>query len=156
VQRLRSIRRAINKNSVVQDNKNNQVADDEDHDYPSGVSDWLQDAGRRRVASAPAAAPESDDEVLGYLESLTGKKLRSRSAIDRLFREFAADEARRLRELRVRNARRHCYLLALVAVSFLHYYYWDVSLQIAALPEMKVFVPIQDRDRGIKAKVQRS
>jgi hypothetical protein len=90
------------------------------------------------------------------MESLTGRELRSRSAVDRLFREFAADEARRLREAKVRAARRHSYVLALAAAAFLNYYYWDVSLQIAALPEVKVFVPVLDRDRGVKVHIQRT
>ena len=96
------------------------------------------------------------DDVLAYLESLTGQKLRSRSAVDRLFREFAADEAGRLREAKVRAARRHTFVLALAAASFLNYYYWDVNLQIAALPEVKVFVPVLDRDRGLKGNIQRT
>jgi len=130
------------------------VADD-DYDHPLDLASWLQAAGRR-VAPASDAVAESSDDVLEYLESLTGKTLRSRTAVDRLFKEFAADEDRRLRAAKVRAARRHSYLLALVAVAFLHFYYWDVSLQIAALPEMKVFVPVQDRDRGVKGHVQRT
>lgn len=130
------------------------MADHEDSDHPLDLADWLQAAGRRRVPAAADAAAESSDDVLAYLESLTGKKLRSRSAIDRLFKEFADDEAKRVREVKVRAARRHTLLIALAVASFLHYYYWDVSLQIAALPEMKVFVPVRDRDRGVKGHVQ--
>ena len=132
------------------------MADDEDHDHSQGLANWLQDAGRRGGARVPENVAESSDDVLAYLESLTGQKLRSRSAVDRLLREFAVDEANRVRHAKVRAARQHVLLLALAALSFLHYYYWDVNLQIAALPEMKVFVPVHDRDRGVKGHVQRT
>ena len=132
------------------------MQDHEDYDHPQDLASWLQDAGRRRVAPAPVAAADSSDEVLAYLESLTGKKLRSRSAVDLLFKAFADDEAKRLRKAKVRAARRHVLLLALAALSFLHYYYWDVKLKIAALPELRVFVPVTDRDRGAKDHAQRT
>jgi hypothetical protein len=34
-------------------------------------------------------------------------------------------------------------LLAGVVGAYLHYYFWDVQLQIAALPSVTVFVPVQ-------------
>ena len=126
------------------------MADHEDFDHPLDLASWLHAPGRRRVPVGPDAAAESSEDVLAYLESLTGKKLRTRSAVDLLFKEFADDEAQRLQKAKVRAARRHVLLLALASAAFLHYYYWDVSLQIAALPEMKVFVPVTDRDRGAK------
>ena len=130
------------------------MADHEDSDHPLDLASWLQAAARRRVLAGPDAAAESSDDVLAYLESLTGKKLRSRSAVDLLFKAFADDEAKRLRKAKVRAARRHTLLIALAVASFLHYYYWDVSLQIAALPEMKVFVPVHERDLGTKGHIQ--
>jgi hypothetical protein len=33
-------------------------------------------------------------------------------------------------------------LLTVLAVAFLHYYYWDVQTQIAMLPTVTVFVPV--------------
>ena len=33
-------------------------------------------------------------------------------------------------------------LLAVLAVAYLHYYYWDVQTQIAMLPTVTVFVPV--------------
>ena len=33
-------------------------------------------------------------------------------------------------------------LLSVLAVAFLHYYYWDVQTQIAMLPTVTVFVPV--------------
>ena len=125
------------------------MADHEESDHPLDLASWLQAAGQRRVP-APDAAVESSDDILAYLESLTGRQLRSRSAVDLLIKAFADDEAKRLRKAKIRAARRHVLLLALAVASFLHYYYWDVSLQIAALPEMKVFVPITDRDRSTR------
>ena len=35
-------------------------------------------------------------------------------------------------------------LLALLAISYLHYYYWEVQLQIAALQSVSVFIPAPD------------
>ena len=132
------------------------MAEHEDFDHQLDLASWLQAAGRRRVALGPDAVAESSDDVLAYLESLTGRKLRSRSAVDLLFKDFADDEAKRLRAMKVRAARRHVLLLALAAAAFLHYYYWDVNLTIAALPEMKVFVPVTDRDRGVKGYVKQT
>jgi hypothetical protein len=34
-------------------------------------------------------------------------------------------------------------LVGLLALSCLHYYYWDVQLQIASLNTVKVFLPAQ-------------
>jgi hypothetical protein len=33
-------------------------------------------------------------------------------------------------------------LIGLLALSYLHFYYWDVQLQIAALNSARVFVPM--------------
>jgi hypothetical protein len=48
----------------------------------------------------------------------------------------------------IRRTWREGALLLLLAVSYLHYTYWDVRLQIALLPKMEVFVPVKHRDWG--------
>ncbi len=111
---------------------------------------WLQEAGRRRIPRDLETRPEPDGQVLAHLEHLTGRELRSREAIVRFLEDLAADETKRARNLARRRAWREGALLLLLTAAYLHYDHWDVRLKIALLPEMKVFVPIQDRDWGLK------
>ena len=128
----------------------------DEHELSPELADWLVDAGRRRFPSLPADPPESSEDVLAYLEQLTGRRLRSRAAIGQFLGDLAADEARRAQEVVRRRTIRDGLLLVLLAASYLHYYYWDTNLKIALLPEMKVFVPIKDRDKGINTNRQKA
>lgn len=103
----------------------------------TGVADWLKESAKRvarRRGSEATVAPAAED-LLGMLESLSGRKLRSRAEVRAYVRE--AEDA-------IRGARRHrlikeAVLVALVALSFLPYYFADVQLQILSLPSVVVF-----------------
>ena len=118
------------------------------------VTRWLKDVASRRatiVTPARTAAipnsPESSEDALRYLEDLTGHELRSREAIDRLLKDLAADEVTRVRAAAGARIIREALLLGLLLAAYLHYYYWDVSLQVASLSQVRVFVPvIEHRD----------
>jgi hypothetical protein len=117
---------------------------------------WLQEVARRGgrtiTQSPPELIPdssESSEDVLRYLEQLTGRELRSREAIKVYLKELARDEIQRTRVATGNRIVREALLLGLLSVAYLHYYYWDVSLQIASLARIHVFVPvIEDRDLG--------
>ena len=41
-------------------------------------------------------------------------------------------------------------LLFILALSYLHYYYWEVQLEIAKLNELRTFIPSVKEPRAIK------
>jgi hypothetical protein len=85
---------------------------------------------------------QSSEEILAHLEQVTGRKLRSCDAVDRYLKELARDEDRRERSAFRKRIFRETLLLGLALVAFFNYYYWDVSLQIASVPIVKIFVPL--------------
>ena len=103
----------------------------------SGVADWLKDAAKRvarRRGREVTVAPTAED-LLEMLQTLSGRKLRTRAEVRAYVRE--AEQA-------ITGARRHrlvkeAVLVALVALSFLPYYFADVQLQILSLPSVVVF-----------------
>lgn len=76
---------------------------------------------------------ESTERLLGYLEQRTGRRLRSRKAIDEYVAAVGASDAgggsARLRDpgLRITAG------LGVLALMFLFYYFMDVGLQISSL-----------------------
>ncbi len=125
------------------------------HEPTPELARWLQEAGRRRIPSRAESPSESDADVLTHFEFVTGRKLRSRAAVVQFLEDLAADESNRARVSARRRTWREGLLLTLLAASFLHYHFWDINLKIALLPEMKVFVPIKDRDKGFRSVVRK-
>jgi hypothetical protein len=117
---------------------------------------WLQEVarGRTKIIMQPPRelipdSSESSEDVLKYLEQLTGRELRSREAVDGYLKELAKDEIERTRVATGRRIVREALLLGLLSAAYLHYYYWDVSLQIASLHQVRIFVPVNEhRDLG--------
>lgn len=85
---------------------------------------------------------QSSEEILEHLEKVTGRKFRSCDAIDRYLKDLARDEGQRTRSAFHKRLVRESLLLSLALAAFLNYYYWDVSLQIASVPIVKIFVPL--------------
>jgi hypothetical protein len=84
----------------------------------------------------------SSEHALTELERLAGRPITS---VDDLLRFIAATSAPRSAPPRARPERallRQGAQLGALAVAYLHYYFWEVSLEIAALPALTVFVPI--------------
>jgi hypothetical protein len=111
------------------------------------LAQWLKEAGSRarRGDAAPAAA-DSDDtfnspaSLHRYLEELAGRRVNSRTELLAFLKEVAGSLPLDHRAAELRRMVRELSLLALLALSYLQYYYWDVQLQIAALSSARVFV----------------
>jgi len=110
------------------------------------LAQWLKEAGYRARRAAPAAA-DSDDtfnspgSLHRYLEELAGRSLHSRTELLAFLNEVAGSRPLEYRAAERGRSVRELSLLGLLAVSYLHYYYWDVQLQIAALNSARVFFP---------------
>lgn len=114
------------------------------------LAQWLKDAGRRSgLAAPPAAAAESDEtynspaSLHRYLEELAGKPLRSHAEVLNYLAEVAGAQPQTHYMRERRRMVRELALIGLLAMSYLHFYYWEVQLQIAALNSARVFVPAQ-------------
>jgi hypothetical protein len=111
-------------------------------DTGRNLAQWLREIARGRPV-VPAVPAESGEGVLQYLEQKTGRKLRSRLAVDAYLQDLEAQESAAHRRGMRRGIVRGAILLALVAAAYLQYYYWDVKLEIASLPGVEVFVPVE-------------
>jgi hypothetical protein len=95
----------------------------------------------------PAAAVNSDEtynspaSLHRYLEELAGKPLRSHAEVLNYLAEVAGSRPQTHYVSERRRMVRELALIGLLAVSYLHYYYWEVQLQIAALNSARVFMP---------------
>jgi hypothetical protein len=111
------------------------------------LAEWLKEAGRRTQSAVPAQSGASDDtfnspaSLHKYLEALAGRKLQTHAEMLAYLREVAGTQPDAHREHERRRMVREVSLIVLLAVSYLHYYYWEVQLQIAALHSVSVFIP---------------
>jgi hypothetical protein len=109
------------------------------------LAQWMKEAGRRAPRAAPAAASDdtfnSPASLLHYLEDLAGRPLRSRTELRAFLSEVAGSQSVGFHVAERRRMVRELTLLALLAVSYLHYYYWEVQLEIAALSGVRTFAP---------------
>jgi hypothetical protein len=112
------------------------------------LAQWLKDAGRRAGLVAPLAAAADSDEIYNspaslhrYLEELAGKPLRSHAEVLNYLAEVAGSRPLTHEMSERRRMVRELALIGLLAMSYLHYYFWDVQLQIAALNSARVFIP---------------
>jgi hypothetical protein len=112
------------------------------------LADWLKEAGRRAQSRARNdAAAEQDDtynspaSLHRYLEELAGRKLQTHAEVLEFLKEAAGGQPQGYREHERRRMVREVALIALLAVSYLHFYYWEVQLEIAALNSVNVNVP---------------
>ena len=108
---------------------------------------WLAEVGRR---AAPAhilsrRAPESSEDLVRYLEQLAGTELRSREAIRRYIAEVAVQDRNANPVYKRRRFVKETALLVGLLAAYIHYYFWDVNLQIARLPHTLIFVPVDAR-----------
>lgn len=91
----------------------------------------------------PDAAPEfnSPASLHKYVEELAGRQLKTHADVLSYLREVAGSQpqahAMRERHRMVRELT----LLTLLALSYLHFYYWEVQLQIAALNSLRIYAP---------------
>jgi len=93
------------------------------------------------AAQGAAAGPSAADRLLRRIEAHAGRPLRADDAVDAYFNELA-DPAHVGRPT-ARSLLRETVLVLLLLVAVLQYYYIDVSLQIASLNHVTVFVPTE-------------
>lgn len=111
------------------------------------LAEWLKEAGRRTQSAVRAESGAGDDtfnspaSLHKYLEALAGRKLQTHAEMLAYLREVAGTQPDAHRERERRRMVREVSLIVLLAVSYLHYYYWEVQLQIAALNSVSVFIP---------------
>lgn len=109
-------------------------------DTGQNLAQWLREIARGRIdAESLPESKESSDAILKHLEARTGRTLRSRAAVDALLKDMALAEIRAHRRGMRRGILRGALLLCLLLAAFLHYYYWDVTLEIGALPHVEVY-----------------
>jgi hypothetical protein len=111
------------------------------------LAEWLKEAGRRTQSEGRDAPGAGDDtfnspaSLHKYLEELAGRKLQTHAEMLAYLREVAGTQPDVHREVERRRMVREVSLLVLLAVSYLHYYYWEVQLEISALRSVSVFIP---------------
>ena len=122
------------------------------------LADWLKEAGRRARREAPARASDDDDrtfnspaELHRYLEQLAGRPLQSHAELLHYLSEVAGSNPREHRYLERRRMVRELSLLFLLSLSYLHYYYWEVQVEIAKLNALRIFVPATSHSQQKKA-----
>lgn len=112
------------------------------------LAQWLKEAGRRAQTRVPDGAAADGDDTYNspaslhrYVEELAGRKLRTHAEVLEFLKEVAGSQPRGYREHERRRMVREVALIVLLALSYLHFYYWEVQLEIAALNSVKVVVP---------------
>ena len=116
------------------------------------LAQWLKEAGRRAqsIAQSETVADDGDDtynspaSLHRYVEVLAGRKLQTHAQVLEFLKEVAGSQPRGYREHERRRMVREVALILLLAISYLHFYYWEVQLEIAALNSVNVVVPAPD------------
>ncbi len=109
------------------------------------LAQWLKEAGYRTRSAAATTAAGSDETYNSpaslhlYLEELAGKPLRTHTELLAFLHEVAGDQPRNHHVTERRRMVRELSLMVLLALSYLHFYYWEVQLQIAALSSVRTF-----------------
>ena len=112
------------------------------------LAQWLKEAGRRAQSQAQGEAVADGDDTYNspaslhrYVEELAGRKLQTHAEVLEFLKEVAGSQPRGYREHERRRMVREVALIVLLAISYLHFYYWEVQLEIAALNSVNVVVP---------------
>jgi hypothetical protein len=115
------------------------------------LAEWLKEAGQRTQSASRDTPVASDDTTYNspaslhkFLEELAGRKLQTHAEVLAYLREVAGTQPDAHRERERRRMVREVSLLVLLAVSYLHFYFWEVQLEIAALRSVGVFIPAPD------------
>lgn len=112
------------------------------------LAQWLKEAGQRAQSKVQGEAAGDGDDTYNspaslhrYVEELAGRKLQTHAQVLEFLKEVAGSQPRGYREHERRRMVRELALIALLAISYLHFYYWEVQLEIAALNSVNVVVP---------------
>ena len=112
------------------------------------LAQWLKEAGQRAQLKVQGEAAGDGDDTYNspaslhrYVEELAGRKLQTHAQVLEFLKEVAGSQPQGYREHERRRMVREVALIALLALSYLHFYYWEVQLEIAALNSVNVVVP---------------
>ncbi|MEX2241241.1 MAG: hypothetical protein WD775_11190 [Burkholderiales bacterium] len=112
------------------------------------LAQWLKEAGRRAQSRAQSEAAADGDDTYNspaslhrYLEELAGRKLLTHAQVLEFLKEVAGSQPQGYGAHERRRMVREVALIALLAISYLHFYYWEVQLEIAALNSVNVVIP---------------
>jgi hypothetical protein len=112
------------------------------------LAQWLKEAGQRAQSKVQGEAAGDGDDTYNspaslhrYVEELAGRKLQTHAQVLEFLKEVAGSQPRGYREHERRRMVRELALIALLAISYLHFYYWEVQLEIAALNSVNVVIP---------------
>lgn len=115
------------------------------------LAQWLKEAGRRAESKTQSENAADGDDTYNspaslhrYVEELAGRKLQTHAQVLEFLKEVAGSQPRGYREHERRRMVREVALIVLLAISYLHFYYWEVQLEIAALNSVKVVIPASD------------
>jgi len=115
------------------------------------LAQWLKEAGQRAQSKVQGEAAGDGDDTYNspaslhrYVEELAGRKLQTHAQVLEFLKEVAGSQPQGYREHERRRMVREVALIALLAISYLHFYYWEVQLEIAALNSVNVVVPAPD------------
>ncbi|HSG77749.1 MAG TPA: hypothetical protein VLA30_16655 [Burkholderiales bacterium] len=119
------------------------------HDSEGEVlAQWLKEAGRRAQSPARSEAKANGDDTYNspaslhrYVEELAGRKLQTHAEVLEFLKEVAGSQPQGHREHERRRMVREVALIVALALSYLHFYYWEVQLEIAALNSVRVVLP---------------
>jgi hypothetical protein len=123
------------------------------------LAQWLKEAGRRAQAQAQSEVVADSDDTYNspaslhrYVEELAGRKLQTHAEVLEFLKEVAGSQPHGFREHERRRMVREVALILLLAISYLHFYYWEVQLEIAALNSVNVVVPaVEARPKRISS-----
>ena len=120
------------------------------------LAQWLKEAGRRAQSRVQNEAARDGDDTYNspaslhrYVEELAGRKLQTHAEVLEFLKEVAGSQPAGYREHERRRMVREVALIALLALSYLHFYYWEVQLEIAALNSVHVVIPAAERAKKI-------
>jgi hypothetical protein len=112
------------------------------------LAQWLKEAGRRAQSRVQNEAARDGDDTYNspaslhrYVEELAGRKLQTHAEVLEFLKEVAGSQPQGYGEHERRRMVREVALIALLALSYLHFYYWEVQLEIAALNSVNVVIP---------------
>jgi hypothetical protein len=112
------------------------------------LAQWLKEAGQRAQLKVQGEAAGDGDDTYNspaslhrYVEELAGRKLQTHAQVLEFLKEVAGSQPQGYREHERRRMVREVALIALLAISYLHFYYWEVQLEIAALNSVNVVIP---------------
>ena len=120
------------------------------------LAEWLKEAGRRARREVPSSGDadetfNSPAELHRYLEHLAGRPLQSHGEVLHYLQQVAGTSPRTHRDQERRRMVREVLLLLMVSLSYLHYYDWEVQVEIAKLNSLRILIPASTPDHQRKA-----